>query len=178
MPRNLALFVFLLGLVSTAQQPQDKTPVPTDPEASTKASELSRDYRKSAITALSSITDWNSRAMEISSPSCTSYSSGSRLVNRSCAEREVDAEAKAEKDVKLTRVDVTTSADKFLQQRLEIYLEAVKPLNYLNSGRISGAPKPDETNLKTRAACGRLIAKSLDEGSTAVFDEHPELRCE
>jgi hypothetical protein len=103
---------------------------------------------------------------------CTTYVGGSVYVDRSCAERESDAQTKAEKDVKTAKVDVTTPADKFLQQRLEIYLEAVEELSYHFTHIGSESPK------KEIGACGPLIGKALDDGSTVVFEQHPEMKCE
>ena len=171
----------LLSAISIAQQPANKTPATSDPKSSTQASgstesagALSKDYRKSAIAALSSIDDWKQKAMEITHS--TSYSNGSVYVNRSYAEREADAGTKAEKDVKTAKVDVTTPADKFLQQRFEIYLEAVKAVNYHFSH--FGSEEPSKKDRDNVATCNALIEKALDEGSTAVFEKHPEMKCE
>jgi len=97
---------------------------------------------------------------------------GSVYVDRSCAQRVSDAQTKAEKDVKTANVDVTTAADKFLQQRLEIYLEAVKELSYHFTHMGSDSPS------KGMGACGPLIGKALDDGSTVDFEQHPEMKCE
>ena len=128
-------FVLLLSVISLAQQPQNKSQPTSNPKSSEQTSDLkvstralSKDYRKSAIAALSSIDDWKKKAAEVSNS--TTYSNGSVYASRSSTEREADAAEKAEKDVKTAKVDVTTPADKFLQQRLETYLEAVKAFNY------------------------------------------------
>lgn len=167
--------VFLFPLVLGAQQPSNSVPVTTAPATSVQSPDLlSKDYRKSAIAAVSSIDDWKQKAMDITHS--TTYSNGSVYVNRSYAEREADAAAKADKDVKTAKVDVTTPADTFLQQRLEIYLAAVTAVNY--SFRHMGSEQPTKKVTDTVAACGALIAKALDEGSTTVFQKHPEMKCE
>jgi hypothetical protein len=172
---------FLLSAILAVQQPPNKTPAAGEPKSSTQApgptesaGALSKDYRKSAIAALSSIDDWKQKAMEITHS--TSYSNGSVYVNRSYAEREADAGTEAEKDVKIAKVDTTTAADKFLQQRLEIYLEAAKAVNYHLSH--FGSEEPTKKDRDTVAICGALIEKALDDGSTDVFEKHPEMKCE
>jgi hypothetical protein len=166
----------LLCLISVAQQPQAKSA----PESSAETSEptvnthaLSKDYRKSAIAALSSIDDWRKKAQDVRFSS--KYSDGAVYTSRSSTEREADAGEKAEKDVKTAKVDVTTPADKFLQERLEIYLHVAKAFNYYYTHFGSEFPKKDAHTMTT---CQVLIGKALDEGSTAGFDEHPEMKCE
>ena len=106
-------FVFLFSVISVAQQSPNKTPATSDPKSSAQASAstesagaLSKDYRKSAIVAVSSIDDWRKKALELSHS--TSFSDGSVYASRSSTEREADAGEKAEKDVKTAKVDTTT----------------------------------------------------------------------
>jgi hypothetical protein len=174
--------VFLLSLISAAQQPLSKTEAKSVPKPSAQASDvpvsasaLSKDYRKSAISALSSIDDWKQKAMAITHS--TAYSNGTVSVNRSYAEREADAHAKAEKDVKMATVDEATSADRFLQERFVIYLEAVKGVNSYYRHPF-GSEQPSKKDRDTVATCGALIEKALDEGTTTVFEKHPEMKCE
>jgi hypothetical protein len=122
---------------------------------------------------MSSIDDWRKKALDLSHS--TRWSDGSVYASRSSTEREADAGEKAEKDVKTAKVDMTTPADKFLQERLEIYLHAVKAVNYYFTHIGSEDPKKDADTMTT---CEVLIEKALDEGSTADFYEHPEEKCE
>ena len=186
MLKHTAPFVLLLCLTSLAQQSQNKTQPKNaekqevidlthpSPAASTEGRTLSKDYRKSAIAAVSSIDDWRKKALELSHS--TRYSDGSVYASRSSTEREADAGEKAEKDVKTAKVDITTSADRFLQERLEIYLHTVKAVNYHFTHLGSEYPKKDADTMTT---CEVLIEKALDEGTTADFYEHPEMsKCE
>lgn len=188
--KNTVPFAFLLCLTSLAQQSQNKTQPKsagsqevidlTHPSAtaSIDSHKLSKDYRKSAITAKSSIDDWNKRALEVSS---SIHFSGDLenpvTVARSSAEREADSAERAKKDVKLAKVDVTTPADSFLQKKLEAYLEEATQLNYEFTHPVAGRKRPDE-EIRAVASCNVSIGKALDEGSTIYFEEHPETKCE
>jgi len=165
-------FALLLSSISLAQQPQAQSEPQSPAEVHTTVStrELSKDYRKSAIAALSSIDDWRKKAQDVRFSS--KYSDGAVYTSRSSIEREADAEEKAEKDVKTAKVDVATPADKFLQERLETYLHVAKAFNYYYTHFGSEFPKKDAHTMTT---CQVLIEKALDEGSTAGFGEHPEM---
>jgi hypothetical protein len=69
------LFALLLSLFSLAQQPQNKTQPKSATKSSGETSEpadthaLSKDYRKSAIAAMSSVDNWHKKSIEV--PECT-----------------------------------------------------------------------------------------------------------
>jgi hypothetical protein len=162
----------LLCVVSLAQQTPNKPQAKKAPESSAKTPDptLSKDYRKSAIAAVSSILDWKEKSQEVSTS--TGYRHGA---SRSSIEREADAGEKAKKDVKTAKVDVTTPADQFLQTRLETFLDSVSDWAYHMTNL--GSPLPDKV-IDTMSTCNALIAKALDDGSTVVFEEHPDSKCE
>lgn len=155
---------------------------------------LSKDYRKSAIAAMSSVDNWYKKSIEV--PKYTNEAKVAADVSRINAEyiyrmtmahgrdfaaearqpdldrraaetataaqtsvdREMDAAERAKKDVKMAKVDAVTPADSFIQKKLEAYRSWVGE--------------------STTTTCAALIERALDEGSTADFEKHPEMKCE
>lgn len=131
---------------------------------------LSKDYRKSATTAMSSIEDWRDKAKAVTDS--MNYSSGHVYVNRTAAERESDAARKAALDVKLAKVDASEPADKDFQKRLEIYLDVVKVYTQAHINLESGLVTKDV--ISRLSGCEVALKIALDEGSTKTFAEHPD----
>jgi hypothetical protein len=180
--KRIVPFVILFPLILFAQTatthkpaantPAAKSPSPssteTKPTVDTNA--LSKDYRKAATIALSSIEDWGKAAREVSHS--MRYSAGSVYSSGSASDRESDARKKAEQDVKLAKIDVDTPADKDFQKRLQKYLVAATTVNesftHLTTGSL---PK---SAISTMAACEAILERALDDASSEVFAEHPD----
>jgi hypothetical protein len=139
---------------------------------------LSKDYLKSAMTAMSSIDDWLNKAK--AAADLTGYHEGSAysstvFINLAAADRASDAANMAGLNVKLAKADVSNTADKDFQKRLEAYVGAVEIFNAaqvrinLHPGAIS------EDVVSKKAGCQTALKKALDDGTTKTFAEHPDI---
>jgi hypothetical protein len=149
--KYVAPCVLFLTLVSAAQ-------VGPASGAIQSGMQLSKDYRKSAISAMSSVDDWNAKAKQHSNS-------------------EGDAQRNASKDVRLANVDVATPGDAFIQRHLETYYKVSNVLiAYVHGMELSSDQLQEK--VMTQNACQDLITKALDEGTTAAFDRDAVKKCE
>lgn len=175
----VALAFSLLPMVafSQASAPPNQEPDQKSDSGSGDKQALSKDYRKSAMTAMSSIEDWSEKAKAASDS--TSHPEGTVYdtvyIDLAAADRASDAANKAGLNVKLAKVDASNTADKDFQRRLEVYVGAVEIFNAaqvrvnLHPGAIS------EDVVSKKASCQAALKKSLDDGTTKTFAEHPDI---
>lgn len=153
----------------------------SDQKSGTSSSDrqaLSKDYRKSAMTAMSSIDDWSDKAKAASDS--TSYPEGTVhvstvYINLAAADRASDAANHAGLNVKLAKADVSNTADKDFQKRLEVYVGAVE---IFNAARVRVNLEPgaiSEGVVSKKAGCQAALKKALDDGTTKTFAEHPDI---
>lgn len=175
-------FVILFPLILFAQTTTTHKPTATTPTTKSSAPStsnakpaedtdiLSKNYRKAATIALSSIEDWGKTAKEVSHS--MHYSSGSVYASRSASDRESDARKKAEQDVKLAKINVETSADTDFQERSQKYLRAATSVNE-SFTHLSTASLPKDA-ISTMTGCEAILERALEDASTKVFAEHPD----
>lgn len=157
-------------LVSTSK-PLPLSSLTASPTDLSDKEALSKSYWKAAATALSSIQDWRDKAFTAFTSS--DYSNGEVYINRTAADRASDALTKAKLDVKLAKAEVSVPADKQVQDRLEIYLDAAETMGqgqiHLDRSVIS-----DDLTSKL-AGCRAALEAVLDAGSNKTFSEHPNM---
>lgn len=174
-----ALAFSLLPMVafSQASAPPNQEPEQKSDSGSADKQALSKDYRKSATTAVSSIYDWSDKA-KVASDSA-GYPEGSPYstvyIDLAAAERASDAANQAGLNVKLAKADVSSTADKDFQKRLEMYANAVEIFTAAEV-RINLRPGviPKDVMSK-KAGCQAALEKALDDGTTKTFAEHPDI---
>ena len=174
-----ALAFSLLPMIAFSQSSAPPTQEPNQKSDSGSGDKqaLSKDYRKSAMTAMSSIADWSEKAKAASDstsrPEGTVYDTV--YIDLAAADRASDAANKAGLNVKLAKADVSNTADKDFQKRLEVYVGAVEIFNAaqvrvnLHPGAIS------EDVVSKKAGCQAALRKALDDGTTKTFAEHPDI---
>lgn len=173
----LALSLLPMVAFSQASAPPNQEPDQKSDTGSGDKQALSKDYRKSAITAMSSIGDWLDKAKAASDS--TRYPEGTDYhtlyINLADADKASGAANQAGLNVKLAKADASNTADKDFQKRLEVYLGAVKIFNaaQVRVNLQPGAIADDVVSKK--AGCQAALKKALDDGTTKTFTEHPDM---
>jgi hypothetical protein len=172
----LALSLLPMVVFSQASGPPKQESQQKSDSSSGDKQALSKEYRKSAMTAMSSIDDWSDKAKAASDS--TSYPEGTDHVSTvyidlAAADRASDAENQAGLNVKLAKAEVSNTAEKDFQKRLEVYVGAVE---IFNAARVRVNLEPGaipESVVSKKAGCQAALKKALDDGTTKTFAEHP-----